>query len=568
MGKLRRQTLSRTVVQFRPFVIERRQEDDLPAHLKGAAVYLETGEQEGYFVFDILANKYLAVEYEEVQGTWYFVQQDKRQDEWTAIDTVPTSYNIGRKFQPTTISAADVDDSDGSTHRHQINAPITVSTMDMSQTALSTAAAALTLAGTKAPGQVASFLGKGKKPAGQPPSGGGPPGGTGGGGGLPGGPPAWGGPFGPPGGGVPGGGGAPAGGGHGGGKLGGNPPDIFDGDRATVDTFMNQFNLYRIANLDAEQMVNPMKRAALFLGFIKGPNIKDWVKRWTNWTIDQYTMGRATNDEYYWTTIIHEFEDAFRDTGARECAEMRLTHLLMTPNEVDIFLAQFETMAHEAQYPVDAAPTLSLLASKLPFHMMNHIYKVNRPQTFVDWANAIRQYHQDNTAVQNLRAMHDEPRVRNPTKQKGYTPQQLAKILGVKMPTPDANTMDTRADRSRSWNKNRGTKGRVSTTSPSNLPKDTKKQRVEGRCFNCNKQGHISKNCPDKKDKPKAQKPRVQAHKIETENSGSDADLESEVDDPDSFIKRARAMKEDHKCEIMLMAIAADKKEEGSDQDF
>jgi hypothetical protein len=128
--------------------------------------------------------------------------------------------------------------------------------------------------------------------------------------------------------------------------------------------------------------------------------------------------------------------------------------------------------------------------------------------------------------------------------------------------------MDTRADRSRSWNKNRGTKGRVSATSPSNLPKDTKKQRAEGRCFNCNKQGHISRNCPDKKDKPKAQKPRVQVHKIETENSGSDADLESEVNDPDSFIKRARAMKEDHKREIMLMAIVADKKEEGSDQDF
>jgi hypothetical protein len=51
----------------------------------------------------------------------------------------------------------------------------------MSQTVLSTAAAALTLAGTKVPGQVSSFLGKGKKPAGQPPSGGGPPGGTGGG---------------------------------------------------------------------------------------------------------------------------------------------------------------------------------------------------------------------------------------------------------------------------------------------------------------------------------------------------------------------------------------------------
>jgi hypothetical protein len=430
----------------------------------------------------------------------------------------------------------------------------------MSQTALSTAAAALTLAGTKDPGQVASFLGKGKKPVGQPPLGGGPPGGTGGGGGLPGGPPAGGGPFGPPGGGAHRGGN---------GKLGGNPPDVFDGDRATVDSFMNQFNLYCITNIDAEQMVNPMKQAALFLGFIKGPNVKDWVKWWTNWTIDQFSTGRATTDKYYWSTIIHGFEDAFRDTGTRECAEMYLNHLLMAVHEVDISLAQFETMAHEAQYLLDAAPTLSLLASKLPFHMMNHIYKVNRPQTFVDWANAICQYHQDNTAVRNLRAMHEEPRMRNATKQKGFTLQQLAKILGVKMPTPDANAMDTRADRSRSWNRNKGTKGCVSATAPSTPSKDTKKQHMEGRCFNCNKQGHISRNCPDKKDKPKTpNKPRVQVRKIETENSRSDADSEPEADYPDSFIKHTRAMKEDHKREIMLMAIAADKKEEGSDQDF
>jgi hypothetical protein len=103
----------------------------------------------------------------------------------------------------------------------------------MSQTALSTAAAALTLAGTTAPKQTTGFLGKGKNPVGQPPGGGGPPGGSGGGG-LPGGPPAGGGPFRPP-------GGVPRGGGNG--KLGGNPPDTFDGDRAMVDQFMNVTDL-------------------------------------------------------------------------------------------------------------------------------------------------------------------------------------------------------------------------------------------------------------------------------------------------------------------------------------
>jgi hypothetical protein len=136
------------------------------------------------------------------------------------------------------------------------------------------------------------------------------------------------------------------------------------------------------------------------------------------------------------------------------------------------------------------------------------------------------------------------------------------------MPTLDANAMDTHVDRNRSWNWNKGTRGRVSATAPA-TSKDTKKQCAEGHCFTCNKQGHISRNCPDKKDKPKIpNKPKAQARKVETEVSRSNADLEPEADDPNSFIKRARALKEDYKLEIMHMAIAADKGEEGSDQDF
>jgi hypothetical protein len=473
-------------------------EDKVTAHIKGAACFLEIQDQEGYYVFNHLSQTYLAIKYEEGTGTWVFIQQDPHSGKWTAVNTVPTTYNIGRKYRPTSIRAADIDDSEGSSTPGQVpQHQTTVSTTDMSQTALSTAAAALTLAGTTAPKQTTGFLGKGKKPAGQPPSGGGPPGGSGGGG-LPGGPPGGGGPFRPPGGGAPGG--APGSGVHRGGnsKLGGNPPDVFNGDRATVDGFMNQFNLYHITNIDAEQMINPMKCAALFLGFIKGPNVKDWVKQWTNWTIDQFATGRPTHDEHYWNKVFHGFENAFRDTGTREHAEMCLNHLLMTQNEVDIFLVQFKSLAQEAQYPLDAPPTLSLLASKLPFHMMNHIYKVNRPQTFVDWANAICQYHQDNTAVQNLRGLHDDTLwKKNTMQQKGFSPQQLAKILGIKMPTPDANVMDTCADRSHSWRNNKGTKGCVSATAPSTSSKDTEKQCVEGRCFKCNKQGHMSRICRD-----------------------------------------------------------------------
>ena len=48
-----------------------------------------------------------------------------------------------------------------------------------------------------------------------------------------------------------------------------------------------------------EQMANPMKCAALFLGFIKGEKIEDWVKKWTNWILSQINAGRPMVDKYY-----------------------------------------------------------------------------------------------------------------------------------------------------------------------------------------------------------------------------------------------------------------------------
>ena len=111
-------------------------------------------------------------------------------------------------------------------------------------------------------------------------------------------------------------------------RLRGNPPRIFDGTHSEADAFMNEFNLYHLTNIGADQVDNPMKRAALLLGFIQGENVKDWVKHWTIWALDQYNTGLASTDEHYWNTVARAFEQAFQDTGAMERAEEKLRHLV------------------------------------------------------------------------------------------------------------------------------------------------------------------------------------------------------------------------------------------------
>ena len=373
---------------------------------------------------------------------------------------VPQAFRLGRQsVRHSTVQAAEVDHkevfeaSDQDQEEKTSNVLSSTITDNIHHLAMSQTMAALTLAGTATTGsQFTGFGRKGKGPALPPyvPGGGGGPSGSG-----PGGPPGGGG----GGGGPPGGGGffpaiAPGAGG-GGGKLGGNPPRIFDGTRSKADTFMNEFNLYHLTNIGADQVDNPMKRAALLLGFIQGENVKGWVKCWTIWALDQYNTGLISTNEHYWNTVARAFETLFQDTGAMEQAEEKLRHLSFTPGEIDGFIAKFESLANEAGYSLNNRSTITLFASKLPYQMMNHLCKIVCPCDFAGWADGARQYHQDNQAVQNIKDIHGDTPRKAPQKQFArFSVADLAKILKVKMLSPDPNAMDTWADRNHLANRN------------------------------------------------------------------------------------------------------------------
>jgi hypothetical protein len=547
-----------------------------------------------------------------------------------AVAPVPANYDVGRRVKPTSIRATNVNDSNApeSSTSGQRNVPTqslgqhnvpttqslgqhnvpTVNPLDihrigMTTQTLSTATAASALAGQTAPGQVHQFLQPKKKNTGKTS---GTPG-AGASGGPPGsGPPAGSGPphaTGPPGGGgAGGGGGAASGGGRGNGKLGGNPPEEFNGKRSKANAFMNQFNLYRLSNYDAEQMVVPMKRATLLLGFIKGSLVDDWVKRWTQWAINQFSIDhRPPTDEYYWTEISNGFQIAFQDTGARERAEKELHMLRWDPESVDTFLARFESLAEAAEFELDANPTKSILAKKLPFSMVDHLYKVVKPGTYPEFCEAIRQFHADNTAVQNLKGHQDKGALYMKGHQDkgglytkgqdglytkkdrknllgGYTANEWIKILGFdqsKIEVPRrSDAMDTSA---RSRSKFQRTKGRTGTTKP-----DPDTQRKEGRCFHCNKQGHESRNCPNRRDpnskkkktpsKGRAAKAKTSTSSASSSDAGVSSSEEEESDrEVDSFLKEAKALKTKNQLHILQMAIEAERGKKvdlGDEEDF
>jgi hypothetical protein len=121
-------------------------------------------------------------------------------------------------------------------------------------------------------------------------------------GGFPGGPfPGWGPPGGgPPGWGPPGGGpprgGPPGGGPPGGGpppplpvqmqgtdKLVGNPPHVFTGDRTKSEEFIMQWEMYEGVNISNNLMHIAYQRSLLFMTYIQGPLVNEWVKSMNAW---------------------------------------------------------------------------------------------------------------------------------------------------------------------------------------------------------------------------------------------------------------------------------------------
>ena len=307
-----------------------------------------------------------------------------------------------------------------------------------------------------------------------------------------------------------------------------------------------------------------MKRVALLLSFIKGPNVDDWVQQRTNEILDRFNQTGDQSDEIYWTSLGQQFMDMFWDTASRERAETKLHGLSWIPGDVDTFIAQFRSLAEQAQYALDDCPTITLFTSKLPFKMMQHIFLIVKPFNFNGWADAARDYHQGNAALQGICDISEDAPGKKTSKKTGFSAKQWAQILGVKLPAIGPNAMDTRADRSRSYFRNKGSKGRASSTK-----EDPETQRREGRCFTCNKQGHLAQNCPDKPAKT-SDKGKVKARIAETEpiDSGDEAEPQTTEEKAKAVIRLGKSMKEEEKIDFLMRVIEADKGAEGEDMDF
>ena len=544
--------------------------DDLPAEIKGRAFWNE-GANSNISAYKLKVGDQYPITVEFINGAWYQIHWQGQHIGKYAVTvdkriTDPATVGLGTRNRPL-LHAIDTsrihhEPSESSTELEITFAslptdedePITTLVEEQTLTDLSISMAAAQISTMTIPPPVymppqpvASGSGTGGgAPGGAP--GGGAPGGGAPGGGAPGG--------GAPDGGAPGGG-APGGGAPGGGPPGGGQPpaqqaqaaqpvpqqarpryepirgaevEKFRGDRADAKKFMSRFGLWKFLNRDTRTVQVAADLVAYALTLISGP----LCDRWARGIQDKLALKvlgnplyhipptHADNDPALWDWFVREFTLQFTDSAEEENAFAALQKLELKENDADTYINRFIELVEKAQWGLDAPGTIRLFHDGLPVNMHRAICQYQHlPRDMQDWFEATR----EECKRYNDMAVSIGPRggARNISTRQNC----LRGLDAPKQPKrKDPNAMEVDAIKT----------GRLSNEEKAKLLK-------EGRCFHCKKMGHLSKNCPDKKDskgkgtdKPRSSsgqstKPKARATVINEDEEDEQQEAQPEEDD-------------------------------------
>ena len=126
----------------------------------------------------------------------------------------------------------------------------------------------------------------------------------------------------------------------------GNPPAVFTGVQAKAEHFLTQWKLYISINLNTIVMSDFYQCSMLFLTYIQGEAVSEWVQSMSDWLITQVVdQGILTRDRWLWDSCLLSFKRQFANTLQKEKARMTLHQgIKMQGQDLDGYIAQFEEL--------------------------------------------------------------------------------------------------------------------------------------------------------------------------------------------------------------------------------
>ena len=248
-----------------------------------------------------------------------------------------------------------------------------------------------------------------------------------------------------------------------------NPPKQFTGKREDLKKFLQDVELYLRVN---EKIYDTnLKKIAFTLSFMNEGDAASWKEQ-----LLEEALALPSFDLGTWNTFTKDLKQAFSPYDAPGDALNEMKTLRMGNNSIEEHLAKFKMLVTKSGIQPDSPAVIDYFRETLQIPLQRRLLTLENPPTtlqgWFDWASKL-----DNSF------------------------RRMQRILGRGNTGNTGNSGRTndkkKEEPRRRWN--------FQKKDPNAMDVDalTMEQRNEamkkGLCFGCGKQGHLSRDCPDKK---------------------------------------------------------------------
>src|SRR6267142_2259860 len=190
----------------------------------------------------------------------------------------------------------------------------------------------------------------------------------------------------------------------------GTLPQIFTGNCAKAQDFLDEVLGYFRANRGVAGFESPMRKVSITLTMIKGSEVAGWERDMGRW-ID--ALDPAVDDiKLVWEQFQTEFMEQITDSQQQQRARLDLDNCRMKSPEIDQYIAKFKDLARLAGYTVGNEETNNFFLKGLSQSILEDVMKPPFATTYNDIKDRAIQTTKAKQLIEGIQARRNYPSTR------------------------------------------------------------------------------------------------------------------------------------------------------------